>query len=263
MAERVHGDGSLQIYRDGAARLRIRFASGPIARVVAAVGAPLALALAAAAPYALRDAYLAKLVAVQLVALAIVLAFFATYSYELTLDRVEGSARLRRRLFGVPFTSTATIGHHPLVEVISRRRQGKRGRVWVEYAAHLQGEAATFKYGPWRHAASEAEEDAAPVEQFFREGRQAAHAERMRRAERAPVELPQRAPTPPAALWTEALGSYEARGSCPLCREPLAPHPPLVRCASCRTGFHTECAAELGRCSTIGCVHQAPGAQRA
>ncbi|MGE0707679.1 MAG: hypothetical protein AB7N76_08430 [Planctomycetota bacterium] len=43
---------------------------------------------------------------------------------------------------------------------------------------------------------------------------------------------------------------------CPLCQHSLQDGGERYRCPGCSTEYHTECANELGGCSTLGCVHK-------
>lgn len=70
-------------------------------------------------------------------------------------------------------------------------------------------------------------------------------------------------PLPARELGQEA--GIQAGQRCPYCHGSLSEWDWVVRCQGCETAYHDDCAAELARCSSLGCQRRiaAPRAPRA
>lgn len=56
------------------------------------------------------------------------------------------------------------------------------------------------------------------------------------------------------AVTVDAAVVVKQVPTCPLCHDALTALPTLSVCPDCKTIHHADCAAEVGRCATIGCT---------
>ena len=56
---------------------------------------------------------------------------------------------------------------------------------------------------------------------------------------------------------SKGVVEFTAGQRCPMCRVEHAPTSEAARCDACGTPSHLQCAVEVGRCSTLGCVGSA------
>lgn len=166
---------------------------------------------------------------------------FGVRSVRVEIDRL--GIRRTRRILGIPFRSAGSFGlFAPQTGTIrsTHEIQGRRSTsTFYKYTPVLHCRSGTIELFPAIRDRLKAKALCARVDAFL----EPIFANREERQRVVHEQSP----------WSEALPAPPESGLCPYCREDLDQG--LVACSGCNTPYHAECALELGRCGTIGCVH--------